>query len=111
MSAVPAGVVPVVPRTGLDPSFQPPAGAMCLAEESRTYLLDGILYRPQAPWTPTVHALLCHLESVGYRGSPRLVGTGIDPAGRQQIRYVDGELVPPSPWSARGILGVARLLR
>ena len=70
MSAVPAGVVPVVPRAGLDPSFQPPAGATCLAEESRTYLLDGVVYRPQAPWTLTVHALLRHLEAVGYRGSP-----------------------------------------
>ena len=111
MSAVPAGVVPVVPRAGLDPSFQPPAGAKCVAEQSRTYLLDGIVYRPQAPWTPTVHALLRHLESVGYRGSPRLLGTGIDGAGRQQIRYVDGELVHPYPWSDRGIIGVARLLR
>lgn len=51
MSAVPAGVVPVVPRAGLDPSFQPPPGATCLSEASRTYLLDGTVYRPQAPWT------------------------------------------------------------
>ena len=41
MSAVPAGVVPVVPRAGLDPSFQPPDGARCLAEELRTYLLHA----------------------------------------------------------------------
>lgn len=111
MSAVRSGVVPVVPRAGLDPSFQPPAGATCLAEESRTYLLNGIVYRPQAPWTSTVHALLRHLEAVGYRGSPRLVGTGIDAAGRQQIRYVDGELVHPYAWSDSGIVEVARLLR
>jgi len=111
MSAVPAGVVPVVPRAGLDPSFQPPDGATCLAEESRTYLLDGVVYRPQAPWTASVHALLRHLESVGYRGSPRLVGPGIDSAGRQQLRYVGGELVHPYAWSDRGIIGVARLLR
>lgn len=111
MPAVPAGVVPVVPRAGLDPSFQPPAGATCLAKESRTYLVDGIVYRPQAPWTATVHALLRHLESVGYRGSPRLVGTGVDGAGRQQIRYIDGELVHPYAWSERGIIEVAQLLR
>lgn len=111
MSAVPAGVVPVVPRAGHDPSLQPPAGATCLSEESRTYLLDGIVYRPQVPWTSTVHALLRHVESVGYRGSPRLLGAGIDAAGRHQMRYVDGELVQPYPWSDPGINEVARLLR
>ena len=111
MSAPTAGVVPVVPRAGLDPSFQPPAGATCLSEESRTYLHGGTVYRPRAPWTAAVHALLRHLEAVGYRGSPRLVGTGIDGHGRQQIRYVDGELVHPYAWSDRGIIEVARLLR
>lgn len=111
MSAVPAGVVPVVPRAGLDPSFQPPPSATCLSEESRTYLLDGTVYRPQAPWTPSVHALLRHLGSVGYRGSPRLVGSGTDAAGRQQLRYVNGELVHPYSWSDTGVVEVARLLR
>lgn len=94
-----------------DSSFQPPPGATCLAEESRTYLLDGIVYRPRAPWTPTVHALLSHLESVGYRGSSRLVDTGIDASGRQQLRYIDGELIHPYAWSDAGIVEVARLLR
>jgi hypothetical protein len=103
--------MPVVPRAGLDPSFLPPAGATCLSEASRTYLLHGIVYRPHAPWTPTVHALLRHLHDVGYRGSPRLVGAGIDTAGRQQIGYIDGELVHPYAWSNRGIIEVARLLR
>ena len=45
MSAVPAGVVPVVPRVGPDPPFQPPAGATCLSEEPRTYLVDGIVWQ------------------------------------------------------------------
>ena len=111
MSAVPAGVVPVVPRAGLDPAFVPPDNAVCLAEGSRTYLLDGVVYRPCAPWTPSVHALLRHLESTGYRGSPRLVGTGVDGAGRQQLRFVEGELVHPYAWSDAGIVEVARLLR
>lgn len=92
-----------------DPPFQPPPGATCLAEESCTYLLDGIVYRPRAPWTPAVHALLHHLESVGYRGSSRLVDAGIDAAGRQQLRYIDGEFVHPYAWSERGIIEVARL--
>ena len=97
MSAVPAGVVPVVRRAGLDPSFQHPAGAMCLVEESRTYLLDGIVSRPKAPGTPTVQALLRYLESVGYGGSARLVGTGVDAAGR----LGDGMANPRRPMDPR----------
>lgn len=111
MAAVPVGIVPVLPRAGLDPSFVPPDGATCLAEGSRTYLLKGVVYRPLAPWTPSVHALLRHLESGGYRGSPRLVESGIDDAGRQQLQFVDGELVHPHAWSDAGVIELARLLR
>jgi len=30
--------------------------------------------RPAAPWTPAVHALLDHLQAVGFRGAPRAHG-------------------------------------
>ena len=111
MSAVPAGILPVVPRMGLDPSFVPPAGATCLAEGSRTHYLDGVVYRPRTPWTPSVHALLRHLDAARYRGSPRLVGTGFDEAGRQQLQFVDGEVVHPRAWSDAGVVELGRLLR
>jgi hypothetical protein len=111
MSAYTAGIVPVDPRAGLDPSFLPPPGATCLSEEARTYLANGIVYRPRTPWTGSVHALLRHLEAAGYRGAPRLVGSGFDANGRQQMGYVEGELVHPYPWSDEGIVEVAGLLR
>jgi hypothetical protein len=31
------------------------------------------ILRPAGPWTPAVHALLRHLEQVGYPASPRVV--------------------------------------
>lgn len=111
MSASSFGIVPVDPRAGLDPSFVPPSGAVCLSEDARTYLADGIVYRPRTPWTGSVHALLSHLEEVGYRGSPRLVDSGIDDEGRQQLHYVEGGRVHPNPWPDEGIVEVARLLR
>lgn len=44
--------------------------------------------RETGPWSPAVHALLKHLESVGYSAAPRLLG--IDPRGREILTYVDG---------------------
>jgi hypothetical protein len=39
--------------------------------------------RPAGAWTPAVHALLSHLDSVGFRGAPRPLG--IDEHGREVL--------------------------
>jgi hypothetical protein len=45
--------------------------------------------RQVRPWTPAVHALLRHLESVGFPGAPRVLG--IDAvAGHEVLTYVEG---------------------
>jgi hypothetical protein len=69
--------------------------------------------RPAGPWTPTVHALLRHLEAVGFDGAPRALG--IDARGREVLSYLEGE-VPAYPvaaplWSEQVLIGVAGLLR
>lgn len=38
----------------------------------RVERIGNTVHRPTAPWTPAVHDLLRHLESVGYECSPRL---------------------------------------
>jgi Phosphotransferase enzyme family len=49
--------------------------------------------------TPAVHALLRHLEAVGFAGAPRAVG--IDEEGREVLTYLDGCTVGNSrPWPA-----------
>jgi len=35
-----------------------------------------LVIRDAGPWTPAVHALLRHLEDVGFSAAPRLVGPG-----------------------------------
>src|SRR4029450_12938569 len=45
--------------------------------------------RNAGPWTPAVHALLRHLEYVGFTGSPRALG--IDERGREVLSYLEGE--------------------
>jgi hypothetical protein len=40
-----------------------------------------------------VHALLRHLEAVGFDGAPRLLG--IDAQGREVLTYLPGEVIIP----------------
>lgn len=46
--------------------------------------------RPVGPWTPAVHDLLKHLTSVGFSGSPRVLG--IDEADREILEFVAGDV-------------------
>jgi hypothetical protein len=69
--------------------------------------------RPLGPHSPLVHALLAHLESVGFEGAPRFLG--IDASGREVLSYVDGQVAgrPRPPWIAdeTRLVSVARLVR
>jgi hypothetical protein len=69
--------------------------------------------RPVGPHSPLVHALLVHLESVGFEGAPRFLG--IDRAGREVLTYVDGEVAgrPRPAWIAdeARLASVGRLVR
>ncbi|GLY24098.1 phosphotransferase [Micromonospora sp. NBRC 101691] len=53
--------------------------------------------RTAGPWTPAVHALLQHLEAVGFAGAPR--ARGVDEQGREVLTYLPGEVVGDRrPW-------------
>jgi hypothetical protein len=69
--------------------------------------------RPVGPHSPLVHALLTHLESVGFEGAPRFLG--IDLSGREVLSYIDGEVAgrPRPPWIAdeTRLASVGRLVR
>ncbi|MBF8192061.1 phosphotransferase [Nonomuraea sp. K274] len=69
--------------------------------------------RPVGPNAPFVHALLCHLEEVGFPGAPRFLG--IDTAGREVLTFVPGEVAgrPRPAWIADEdrLASVGRLVR
>jgi phosphotransferase family enzyme len=67
--------------------------------------------RDAGPWTPAVHALLRHLEAVGFRAAPRVVGSGFTPGGRETLTYIEGEFTQPGPWSLDGAAALGLLLR
>jgi hypothetical protein len=71
----------------------------------------GTVLRPAGPWTPAVHALLRHLEEVGFPASPRVVGDGYDDQGREVLTYIEGRIAHPHPYTDEGIWQVGRLLR
>ncbi|MDQ1046353.1 aminoglycoside phosphotransferase family protein [Streptomyces sp. V4I2] len=68
--------------------------------------------RPAQPWTQTVHALLRHLEAVGFPYAPRALG--FDEEGREVLSYIEGESGPLG-WAKvvqdEGLTAFARLLR
>ena len=47
--------------------------------------------RQTGHWTPAVHALLAHLQSVGFADAPTVLG--IDDQGREILPFVIGEVV------------------
>ena len=60
-------------------------------------LVDGTVRRRTGPWTDGVHALLRHLEAVGFEGAPRPLG--FDERGREILSYLAGETVGDrKPW-------------
>jgi hypothetical protein len=70
-----------------------------------------IVVRDSGPWTPAVHALLRHLEAVGFAAAPRLAGAGTDAEGRETLTFIEGEFTQPGPWSMDGAAALGRMLR
>jgi hypothetical protein len=70
-----------------------------------------VVYRPAAPWSATVIALLKHLEHEGFDHSPRVVGTGVSDDGRETLAFIDGEFVHPGPWDDEALPLIGRMLR
>ncbi|GAA0576272.1 hypothetical protein GCM10010172_71310 [Paractinoplanes ferrugineus] len=61
--------------------------------------IDDVVHKRASPWTPTVHALLRHLEQAGFDGAPRALG--FDGEGREMLTYLPGDVVGGRvPWPA-----------
>ncbi|MDQ0259173.1 hypothetical protein J2W20_001061 [Sinomonas atrocyanea] len=69
--------------------------------------------RPLGPHSPLVHAVLAHLQGVGFDGAPRFLG--LDAQGREVLTFIEGEVAgrPHPAWLADDarLASVARLLR
>jgi Phosphotransferase enzyme family len=54
-----------------------------------TEIVGDIVHRVTGRWTPTVHALLRHLESKGFDGAPRVLGFDAD--GREILTFLPSD--------------------
>jgi len=54
-------------------------------------LIDGVVHKRASRWTPTVHAVLRHLEDAGFDAAPRALG--FDDQGREMLTYLAGETI------------------
>jgi hypothetical protein len=78
---------------------------------SVVYRRGDVVIRETGPWAPAVHALLRHLEQAGFTAAPRLVGPGLDSAGREVLTFIEGEFTQPGPWTLDGAAALGTLLR
>lgn len=73
--------------------------------------IGGVVRRPMHPWSSAVHALLQHLDDVGFTASPRVIDARDD---EEALTYIAGESGPDG-WAKvvdeRGLRAAARLLR
>lgn len=79
---------------------------------SHVVRIGDTVRRPTGPWTPTIHALLRHLEAEGFDGAPRVLG--IDEHGREILEHIDGKVEWPEPVALltdEGLQRAATLLR
>lgn len=71
--------------------------------------------RQGGAWTPTIHALLKHLEKVGFEGAPRALG--FDEQGREVLSFIEGEVTSGGRtphaymWSSGTLTATAKLLK
>jgi Ser/Thr protein kinase RdoA (MazF antagonist) len=72
---------------------------------------DHVVLRKAGAWSPTVFAVLRHLEAVGFAAAPRVIGDGFTEDGREMLSFVPGDSPHPRPWNDDAIFQVGRLLR
>src|SRR5436190_20259190 len=69
--------------------------------------------RTAGAWTPTVHALLRHLEATGFDAAPRALG--LDAERREMLSFIEGSTVtypmPSFVWADATLADVGRMLR
>ncbi len=84
-----------------------------VANQGHVVRVGDTVRRPQRSWSAATHALLLHLEAVGFDGAPRFLG--VDPRGREVLSYVPGTAVaePYPDWALtdEALVSVAALLR
>ena len=73
--------------------------------------VGNVVYRSPKPQSKTVLNLLTFLQSAGFSGSPRPIGDGFAPDGREMLEYIEGESPQPNARSNEATYEIGELLR
>jgi hypothetical protein len=84
-----------------------------IANRGSVVRIGETVRRPQRSWSAATHALLLHLQAVGFEGAPRFLG--VDSRGREVLSYIPGSAVfePYPDWALtdEALVSAAELLR
>ncbi|ODT76825.1 MAG: trifolitoxin immunity protein [Pelagibacterium sp. SCN 64-44] len=72
--------------------------------------IGAVVHRQTGPWAASVHALLRFLDTEGFAGAPRVVGSGFDAEGRETLTFVPGASPHPGPWPEEAHFALGQLL-
>jgi len=78
---------------------------------SNVWRIGDVIVKDSHPWTPTIHALLEHLDRKGFAPAPRLVGSGWNADGRETLGYIEGVVLDRGPLSRACCTSIGALLR
>jgi Phosphotransferase enzyme family len=70
-----------------------------------------VVLRDPRPWSATVHALLRHLESVGFAAAPRVIEPGFDARGYETLTFIEGDVQSATLWSPDAAFAIGQLFR
>jgi Phosphotransferase enzyme family len=70
--------------------------------------IGATVRRHAGPWTPAVHALLRHLQNVGFTAAP--CALGFDERGREMLTYIPGAVAHPRVLDDAELYRVAELV-
>jgi hypothetical protein len=72
--------------------------------------VGNVVYRSSKPQSKTVLNLLKFLDGIGFTKSPRPIGDGFAPDGREMLEYIEGESPQPFAWSNEATFQIGELL-
>jgi hypothetical protein len=78
---------------------------------TRVTRLGNVVFRSPKPQNSTVLSFLAFLSAEGFTASPRPIGSGFAPDGREMLEFVEGISPQPFAWSEQACFEIGELLR
>jgi hypothetical protein len=78
---------------------------------TRVTRLGNVVFRSPKSQSSTVLSFLAFLSAEGFTASPRPIGSGFAPDGREMLEFIEGTSPQPFAWSEQACFEIGELLR